>query len=106
MRPAFEDACGILEEECRSYLIKNLKMGRVKFQTGGKIKIPTEKQIRRMPMGALKDIFCNLVNQNQLEANLCAALTKLNPDRILRAHHRRSKRTEAALRKRAGHIFG
>jgi hypothetical protein len=104
-RPAFEDACGILEEECRSYLLKNLKMGRVKYQAGGKTKTPTLIQIRKMPMGALKDVFCKLINQNQLEANLCTVLTKLNPDRIRRAHHRKSKRAEASLRQRAGKHF-
>src|SRR6266852_5084957 len=71
-RRAFEDACGILEEECRSYLLKNLKMGRVKYQSGSKIKIPTPEQIKRMPLGALKDIFCSLISQNQTEAKLCS----------------------------------
>lgn len=104
-RPAFEDACGVLEEECRTYLLKNLKMGRVKYQSGNKIKVPTADQIRRMPMGALKDIFCTLKSQNQLEANICSALTKLNPDRIRRAHKRKSKGSEALLRKRVGAHF-
>jgi hypothetical protein len=58
-----------------------------------------------MPMGALKDIFCKLVSQNQLEAHLCSALTKLNPDRIRRTHKRKSKASEAALRRRAGTHF-
>jgi hypothetical protein len=104
-RPAFEDACGVLEEECRAYLLKNLKMGRVKYQSGRKIKIPTAGQIKKMPMGALKDIFCTLISQNQLEAHLCSALTKLNPDRIRRAHKRKSKGAETALRRRAGPHF-
>lgn len=56
-------------------------------------------------MGALKDIFCTLVSQNQLEANLCSALTELNPDRVRRTHKRKSKGTEAALRRRAGPHF-
>jgi hypothetical protein len=104
-RPAFEDACGILEEACRSYLLRSLKMGRVKYQSGNKIKIPSAEQIRRMPMGALKDIFCSLISQNQTEANLCSALTKINPDRIRRAHKRTSKGAEAALRRRVGTHF-
>lgn len=104
-RPAFEEACTVLEEECRSYLLKNLKMGRVKYQSGSKVKVPTASEIKRMPLGALKDIFCKLVSQNQVEANLCSALTKLNPDRILRAHHRRARHAEAALRRRVGPHF-
>jgi hypothetical protein len=104
-RPAFEDACGVLEEECRAYLVRNVKMGRVKYQAGSKTKVPTAAQIRKMPMGMLKDIFCALISQNQLEAHLCSALTKLNPDRIRRAHKRQSKGSEAALRRRVGPHF-
>jgi hypothetical protein len=104
-RPAFEEACGILEEECRSYLIKKLRMAPLRYQSGNKIKTSNAEQIRRMPMGALKDIFCKLVSQNQLEAHLCSALTKLNPDRIRRTHKRKSKVSEAALRRRAGTHF-
>jgi hypothetical protein len=104
-RPAFEDACVVLEEESRAYLLRNLKMGRVKYEDGGKIKVPSVKQIKKMPMGALKDIFCRLVAQNKLEANLCSALSSLNPDRILRAHRRRSKGAEGALRRRVGSHF-
>lgn len=104
-RPAFEDACAILEEQCRSYLIKSCKMGRVKYQSGSKVKTPTVHEIKRMPMGALKEIFCRLVAQNKLEANLCTALGQLNPDRIRRAHKRTKKTSETALRKRVGGHF-
>lgn len=104
-RPAFEDACGILEEQCRAYLLQNLKMGRVKYQAGGKIKVPTRKQINKMTLGALKIIFCKLKSQNHIEANLCSALSKLNPDRVRRAHFRGQSRSDAALRKRAGTHF-
>jgi D12 class N6 adenine-specific DNA methyltransferase len=104
-RPAFEDACAIFEEACRAYLVKSCKMGRTKYQSGSKIKSPTVQQIQKMPMGALKDIFCSLVSQNKLEANLCSALTQLNPDRIRRAHKRSLKRSETALRRRVGSHF-
>jgi hypothetical protein len=80
-------------------------MGRAKYQSGGKVKSPTVQEIKRMPMGALKDIFCRLVSQNKLEANLCSALTQLNPDRIRRAHKRTLKTSETALRKRVGSHF-
>jgi hypothetical protein len=104
-RPAFEEACAVFEEACRAYLIKNCKMGRAKYQNGGKVQSPTVQQIKKMPMGALKDIFCRLISQNKLEANLCSALTQLNPDRIRRAHKRTLKRSETALRKRVGSHF-
>jgi hypothetical protein len=101
-RPAFEDACTTLEEQCMKYLLTKLKMGGVKYKSGSKIKMPTDKQIKKMTIGAMKDVFCKMINQNQLEANLCAALTKLNPDRIRRAHTRSAVGSEAALRKRVG----
>ena len=104
-RPAFEDACTVLEERCRSYLLTKLKMGGVKYKSGSKIKTPSPGQIKKMTLGALKDIFCKMVNQNQLEANLCTALTKLNPDRIRRAHTRHARPSEAALRRRVGAHF-
>jgi hypothetical protein len=104
-RPAFEDACGVLEEECRAYLVRNLRMGRVKYQSGNKIKILTKKDIGKMTLGALKDTFCSMVSQNQIEANLCSALTKLNPDRVRRAHFRGKRQSDAAIRKRAGTNF-
>ena len=101
-RPAFEDACTILEEQCRSYLLMKSKMGGVKYQAGKSTKIPTSKQIKKMTLGGLKDVFCKMINQNQIEANLCTALTKLNPDRIRRAHTRTAAGSEAALRRRVG----
>ncbi len=104
-RPAFEDACTVLEEECRNYLLQSQKMGRVKYKSGNKIKTPTPKQIRKMTMGALKDTFCKMVSQNQTDANLCTALTKLNPDRVRRAHNRRARQSESALRRRVGTHF-
>ncbi len=101
-RPAFEDGCTVLEERCRLYLLTKLKMGGVKYKSGKATKMPTRKQIKKMTLGAMKDIFCKMVNQNQIEANLCAALTRLNPDRIRRAHTRTAPGSEAALRRRVG----
>lgn len=104
-RPAFEDACGILEEECRRYLLRNLRMGRVKYQVGTKTKIPTVAHINKMTLGALKDVFCQMISQNHTEAHLCAALTKINPDRIRRTHRKKAKNAEAAVRRRVGIHF-
>jgi hypothetical protein len=101
-RPAFEDACAVLEEQCRRYLLTKLKMGGVKYKFGKAIKTPTTKQIKKMTLGALKDVFCTMVSQNHIEANLCAALTQLNPDRIRRAHTRTAAGSEAALRRHVG----
>jgi hypothetical protein len=104
-RPAFEDACGILEEECRAYLLKNQKMGRVKFISGTKVKVPSPLEIRKMTLGALRNVFCSMVSQNHIEANLCSALTKLTPDRNRRTHKKRARNSEAVVRKRVGTHF-
>jgi hypothetical protein len=101
-RPAFEDACTVLEERCRSYLLTKLKMGGVKYKSGKKTKTPTPKQIKKMTLGSMKDVFCKMIRQTQIEANLCTALSKLNPDRIRRVHTRTKPESEAALRRRVG----
>jgi hypothetical protein len=104
-RAGFEDACVVLEEECRSYLLRRRRLNRVKYKSGGHVRVPTEIQIKRMPLGAMKDIFCKMISQNQIESSLCAALTTLNPDRIRRVHRRSERRTEEALRRRVGTHF-
>lgn len=104
-RAAFEEACGVFEEQCRSYLVRAAKLGRANYQSGSRLKTPTERQIAKMTMGALKDVFCSLVAQNQLEAQICSALTTLNPDRVDRTHKRLSPGTEARLRRRVGQHF-
>jgi hypothetical protein len=105
-RTAFSDACIVLEEECRVYLLRNHGMNRVKYKSGNKIKVPTKKQIKKMTLGALKEVFCGMKSQNQIEAALCSALERLNPDRIKRVHKPRTRWTEDALRRRVGiHIW-
>jgi hypothetical protein len=105
-RPAFEDACTVLEDECRSYLLKKLKLGTLKYQPKkGGAAVPSAEDIRRMTLGALKNVFCGMISQNHIESKLCSALTKLNPDRIRRAHFRKGGQQEAALRRRAGTHF-
>lgn len=83
---AFGSACTVLEEVCRSYLIEQRALGRLSYTDGGKLKSPTETGIRKMTLGQLKQVFCNMVRQNPKEANLCRALTLLNPPRIVKAH--------------------
>lgn len=105
-RTAFADACGVLEEECRAYLLKNHGMKRVQYQAGNKVRKPTKTQIKKMPLGMLKDVFCGMIAQNQIESTLCSALERLNPDRITRIHKAGKKRSEDALRRRVGtHIW-
>lgn len=101
-RESFREACVVLEESCRIYLIRNYKIGRVVYKDGKAIKRPNQTVIKRMPLGVMKQVFCNLISQNQIEATLCTALTKLNPDRVKRTHNPSSRKTEQDLRKRVG----
>ncbi len=101
-RRSFRDACTILEEKCRSRLLQNVKLGRAQYQRGGKLRTPNAKEVNRMTLGQIKEVFCGLVAQNQIEANICKALTKLNPLRIRITHRPSSAATERRLRAEAG----
>ena len=68
-------ACTVLEEACRSYLLEQRLLGRLSYTNGSKITHPSDAGIKRMTLGQLKEVFCNMVRQNPREANLCRALT-------------------------------
>lgn len=106
-REGFEAACTTLENECVAYLLRGRKLrpGRVTYIEGSKEKTPTEKQIRRMTMGTLKKVFCNLKQPTPTDSMLCAALGKVDKDRNNKVHNPKSKRTERALRTRVGQHF-
>lgn len=101
-RAGFESACLVLEEEGRKYLLRNQPIGRVSYKRGNKQISPSRKEINRMTLGSLAMVFCNLVRQNQIEAQLCSALDRLNPSRIHRIHKARRGRSEAVLRRQVG----
>ncbi|MEZ5972380.1 MAG: hypothetical protein R3C31_11270 [Hyphomonadaceae bacterium] len=106
-RDGFETACVTLEHECRAYLLRNrrIRLGRVTYLDGTRAKTPTEIQIKKMTLGALKNVFCNMVTPTPTDSQLCAALGTLNKDRIGKVHTPMSKRTERALRTRVGRHF-
>ncbi len=101
-RAGFEAACLALEEEGRKYLLKNQPMGRTRYKKGTTLVTPTKKDINKLTLGGLAFVFCNLVRQNQVEAQLCSALDQLNPSRIHRIHKARRARSEAVLRRNVG----
>jgi hypothetical protein len=101
-REGFEDAVRVLEEECRKYLLKLIHAQRNTYRTGGKSKVYSRADINRMPLGALKDVVCNLLIQSSLESRLCAGITKLNPTRIARVHRASSMSTERRMRNSVG----
>ena len=81
-------------------------MGRVKYQSGSKIKVPTPAALKKMTMGGLKEIFCTLISQNQNGIqNLVSAFTEAKSRSDWRIHKMKSKSTEAALRRRVGPHF-
>jgi hypothetical protein len=102
-RMGFESACLVLEDESREYLLKNVALGRVSYTNPqGRVVSPSKAHIRKMTLGALTIVFCNLMRQNQIEARVCAALDSLNPNRIRRIHKGRKKVAESVLRRNVG----
>lgn len=102
-RTGFESACLVLEDESRRYLLKNFDLRRVRYtDKRGRVIEPSKLEIRKMTLGALALVFCNLMRQNQVEARVCAALNSLNPNRIHRVHKGRKKVSEAVLRRNVG----
>ena len=101
-RTGFENACLVIEDESRKYLLRNVDQGRVKYVKNSRVISPTSAQIRKMTLGALRLVFCNLHRQNQLEAKICAALDALNPERVARIHNARNSSTERRLRHQVG----
>lgn len=99
---AFRDTMGVLEEQCRLYLKANVKLGRAKYTIGSKIVVPTQDMVNKMTLGQIKNVFCGLVQQNQVESLLCSALERLNPLRIKMVHKPSSPSTARSLRKNAG----
>lgn len=102
-REGFECAVRILEEDARRYLLRQINAGRADYNDPKNTKKTlNRRQVSKFTLGQLKDIFCNLLSQNSLEAHLCAGLSRLNPTRIERIHRPSSRRTEKRMRDRVG----
>ena len=102
-KSGFETACKVIEQTSKNYLIKYAKAGRV--QVVGKKGVPrtiTPKEVSKMPMGALKDVFCGKLMPTHLDSLLCIALKNLNGDRIVVAHDRLTARADRRLRQNVG----
>lgn len=99
----FESACKIVEHSARGYLAKYAKAERV--QVVGKKGIARNvlpEDVERMPLGALKDIFCGKLMPTRVDSLLCAGLKKINSDRVNVAHEKLTARTERRLRDNVG----
>lgn len=106
-RRGFEDACKVAENSSRTYLLKIQKLGRAVVLDGSKQRNLTAKEIKRLPLGALADVFCKLKAQNATEAFLCTALKRINPERIITTHKGTTQREREKLKKAVGrHMWG
>ena len=68
-REGFEDACKALENEARRYLKAGSRMGRIRIDTGRRLRILTDKEINKMTIGALANAFSEIQSQNHSAAS-------------------------------------
>jgi len=102
-RRGFEHACKIVEKSARRYLARQVRANQV--QVPGRHGHPrrvTLREVQRMPLGALADVFCTKLIQHPVDSHLCSGLKRINPDRIDVAHEIRSRRKERRLRGNVG----
>lgn len=88
----FLDACTVLENECKVYLRKGIKSGRIKFISAKGPKTYSTKQINSATMGYLMVMFDQIRSKNNTDNGLYQALENINPDRIKAAHKRSTAR--------------
>ncbi|WP_395014948.1 hypothetical protein [Dongia sp.] len=99
----FEDACKLVESYAREHLCREARAGQVQVPgKKGAAKTLGVNEIKRMPLGALADVFCKKLVPNQIDAHLCSGLKKINPDRISVAHKIKDRRIERRLRDNVG----
>jgi hypothetical protein len=102
-REAFETGCQAFETECRKYLKTAIASGRVKvLGENGRPRKLSDKTIDKMSLGVLAVAFNNIETPNHADMALASILTKINPNRILVAHHKNKAASEARLRKYVG----
>ncbi len=102
-KEGFEAACKVLEKRSREYLTAQAQAGILNVPGKKGVAKPVSiKEVQKMPMGALKDVFCNKLSPNQIDALLCSGLKRINPDRIQVAHAVTSSRLEQRLRNSVG----
>jgi hypothetical protein len=95
----FELACKTVERFARNYLLREARAGKVQVPgKGGLPKAVSPREIDRMPLGALAEIFCQKLIPSQVDAQLCGGLKKINPDRIDVAHDKMNASKERRLR--------
>jgi hypothetical protein len=110
-REGFEEACQAVEVLARQYLKEAKGTGRIVFVTEtGKQRNLTDKQIDKLPLGALAEAFGQIQTQNYSDSTIGKVLRRINKDRVGVAHHKAKPATESRLRKNVGQhmwsVFG
>jgi hypothetical protein len=111
----FGDACQVLEAEAVRYLKDGIRRGRLTFRTqpakkapagasppAGKVVTYTDRQIDRMPIGALADAFAQIETQNYADAAILRTLRHVNRDRIGKTHYTNDAAVVRRLRANVG----
>jgi hypothetical protein len=102
-REAFESGCQAFEVACRAYLKAGLASGRIVVLTDtGKERKVTDSTLNKMSLGVLAIAFANIQSPNHSDIALASILAKINPNRILAAHHKNTAAAERKLRKYVG----
>jgi hypothetical protein len=98
-KAGFEEACKLVEKSAREYLVRQIKASSVSVP--GKAGQPRNISVddaKRLPLGALADVFCMRLYPKQIDSHLCDGLKRINPDRINVAHKKLTSATERRLR--------
>ena len=101
-REGFGDACQVLENEAKRYLVRDTRSTRIKVLKGGRPQTLTKKEIESMTLGQIKDTFERIISPSQTDSQIAQALKALNPDRIGEAHRKWRAVTERRLRRNVG----
>jgi hypothetical protein len=102
-REAFESGCQAFEVACRAYLKAGIASGRIVVLTDkGKARKLTGGTVDKMSLGVLAVAFANIQTPNHSDIALASILAKINPNRILAAHHKNTAAAERKLRKYVG----
>ena len=107
-RDGLSDAYQAAEHQARDYLKTEISGGRVKIVVTRKKQpyVLQQSDIDGMTLGALKDAFGKIQNQNHKDAVIYSTLQLLNKTRPKLAHHKKSAAAEAEIRQSAGnHMY-
>ena len=101
-RECFEEACKSFENEVRNYLLSGSTAGRIVVATRKGPKALTRRQINKMTLGQMANVFSQIQYQSHTDRVVEETLRRINRDRVNVVHHKTKKRTESRLRANVG----